>query len=121
MTEAHPKPHKMNSTRLIVRITVGSVLAILLVLALIDRNAKTSASNTTTTWLKELDAATEDNRDLLHSELSPFVVGSPEITGEPSAGRVVYAWNGIFRSYRTTVTCVGDRIPVVERVEGPES
>ena len=110
-----------SSVRLIVRITVGLVLAILLVLALMDRKAKSNATTTTTKWLDVLQTATNETKEIPHSELSQYIVGKPEITGEAVEGRVVYTWNGIFRSYTTTVSCGGNQIPVVERVEGPSS
>lgn len=116
------QPQKKNeTTKWIVRGVAGVILVILVVLALMDRSAKTNASTTTTAWLNMLQAATEEERELHYSELPKHVSGSPKVKGEASSGQVVYSWNGVFRSYATTITCEGGDPPIVVRIEGPGS
>jgi len=113
-------PPKTGSAKTIVRVSVGLILAVLLVLAVMDRSANTSANSTTDAWRKELKAAAGENRQVSPTELTQHVVGEPETSGEPADGLIVYTWNGTFRSYKTTVMCAeqqGDTIIV--DVEGP--
>ena len=118
-TETDTDLQKTNSTRMIVRVSVGLLLAVLLVLALMDRSANTSANSTTDAWREELKTAAGENRPLPPSELSQHVVGNPDITGEPTEGLVVYTWSGTFRSYKTSVMYAGPNNPVVVGIEGP--
>jgi hypothetical protein len=113
-------PPKTGSAKTIVRVSIGLILAVLLVLAVMDRSANTSANSTTDAWRKELHAAAGENRQVSPTELTQHVVGEPETSGEPADGLIVYTWNGTFRSYKTTVMCAeqqGDTIIV--DVEGP--
>ena len=111
---------KNYSTKLIVRVSVGSVLAILLVLAAIDRGTYSRAKSTTDAWLNELKKRqATDEPELKLTDLPQHIIGSPERTGEPSRGSVEYTWTGILRSFKTTVLCGGRQSPVVVSVEGP--
>jgi hypothetical protein len=121
MTKAATEAKKNDGMKRIVRIGVGVVLLIFVVLAFMDRSAKSAATQTTTAWLDALQSATDANRELGPSDLSQHVTGSPETTGEASQGSVVYTWKGTLRSYITTITFDGADQPVVMRIEGPSS
>ena len=119
-TDTDTDLQKTNSTRTIVRVSVGLILAVLLVLAVMDRSANSSATSTTDAWREQLKTAAGENRQLSASELSQYVVGEPEISGEPTEGVVIYTWNGTFRSYKTSVMCADQQDDaVVVGVEGP--
>jgi len=121
MAKTSKKQKKNETAKWIVRAGVGIVLLILIVLAIIDRSAKSDAAITTTKWLNAMQAATDDQKEFPYSDLSQFVTGDPEIRGEASKGQVVYSWHGIFRSYPATITCEDETTPVVVRIEGPGS
>jgi hypothetical protein len=121
MPKTSKKQKKNDTAKWIVRAGVGVVLLVLIALAITDRRSKTNASNTTDAWVNALDAANDDQKELLYSDLSQHVTGSPQITGEASGGQVVYSWNGTVRSYVVTITCEGDTPPVVSQIEGPSS
>lgn len=115
------KTKKDETAKWIVRGAVVVILVTLVVLAFLDRSAKANATTTTTTWLNALQTATDEQKDLFYSDLTQHVSGTPQITGEASRGQVVYSWNGIFRTYATTVTFEGNDPSVVVRIEGPGS
>jgi hypothetical protein len=124
MAKASGKQQKKKTnetTKWITRAGVGVILVTLVVLALMDRNAKIHATRTTTAWLNALQATTDEQHELFYSDLPQHVSGNPQITGPSSSGQVVYTWDGIFRSYTTSINCEGDAAPVVVRIEGPGS
>ena len=53
-----------------------------------DRRSKTNTDKTTDAWLNALQAATDNQHELLYSDLSQHVTGRPEITGAASVGRL---------------------------------
>ena len=118
-TDTDTDLQKTNSTRTIVRVSVGLLLAVLLVLAWRDRSANNDATGTSDAWRNELKTARGENRQLTLSDLSQSIVGNPEISGEPLDGIVVYTWRGTFRSYKTSVMCADQDTPVVVGIEGP--
>lgn len=109
---------KKSPAKLIIRIALGLVLAVVLVLGLLDYRAKSSATKTARAW----QALPQDV--VVESDLEPLIVGSPEVVTTEGNGffqTVNYTWPGILRDYRVEVEVAGlegqDRY--VESVTGP--
>lgn len=92
-----------NKTRdWIIRIVIFGALGVILVLAVLDYQAKTQATETGAAWRGLLSEANEKHAsDLPLEKLKDSMKGSPEIT--ENTGQNVYTWKGPFRSYAITV------------------
>lgn len=105
-------------SRLVIRITVFLLLAIVLALGLMDYRAKSKATKTANAWLGLI----EDG--MWESELEQYVVGNPEIAMYEDGGGLIrsYTWEGVFRNYRIEVAMAAHGRPgnhPVWRINGP--
>jgi len=105
---------------------VFAILAILVVVALQDFQAKQAASSTAEAWRSALRSKSE-NVDLPKSEFSKVAVkGSPIMTSEkagPNSMAAVmvetYVWKGTLRTYTVKVHFGLGKDAPVEQIEGP--
>lgn len=113
---------------LITRIVVFGALALLLVLALLDFNAKKSAQGTADAFRNAIDGNPEG--EILKSQLQPLIQGSPAVSAaDPQAvgSKVVgvtgeaFTWKGILRNYTVYVGYGTGDDPSVENINGPLS
>lgn len=84
MAKTSKQQKKNDTAKWIVRTGVGVVLLVLIASAIMDRRSKTNAGITTGAWFNALQAATDDQKELLYSDQSQQVTGSSEITGGAS-------------------------------------
>lgn len=117
MNEARPQGNKTRDW--IVRIVIFSVLGVILIMAILDYQAKTQATETGIAWRKLLTEANEKGAsDLPLAKLNDSIKGSPEVT--ENQGQNVYTWEGQFRSYAITVHYdVRSAAKAVDEIEGP--
>ncbi len=121
-----PKASKTATRDWIIRGVVFGGLAVLLVLALLDFQAKQAAQTTSDAWRAAVRAKGEDV-ELLKSEFGKIPVqGSPQLVSGPAganpyAARTIdtYTWSGIFRSYSVRVFVGAGSDPPIESVQGP--
>jgi hypothetical protein len=113
---AESKPAGSKTRDWVIRGVIFGVLAVVLVLAFLDYQKKTQATETGVAWRELLSAANED--DLPLEKLEGSIQGSPEVA--ESKGQNVYTWKGQFRSYVITVN-YDDRFAAktVDDIEGP--
>jgi hypothetical protein len=101
MNEGKPAGNKTRDW--IIRSVVFGALGVVLVLAVLDYQAKTQAQDTSDAWDKLLNEANAENAsDVPLEKLKDGMKGSPEVT--ESQGQNVYTWKGPFRKYVVTVT-----------------
>jgi len=91
--------------KLIIRIAIFAILAVVVPLAAMDYRAKSAATKTANAWLgmvAEGDGLSED-------QLEAHVVGSPEIAKNKDERDETwdYTWSGIIRDYRVEVLLRG--------------
>lgn len=114
----HALAHPLLTPKWITRLVLGLVFVVVVVLALMDFQAKRSAKQTADAWLERIESeeAFED------ADLDALMVGDPAIEVqdlEKGYERVTdYTWKGTLRSYRVTVTTVSPG-GAIKRVEGP--
>jgi hypothetical protein len=109
-----------------IRGVVFGALAILLVLALLDFQAKQAAASTADAWRAAMKAKTVD-ADFTKSEFGKIVVhGRPTIvsgragTNQFSARSIdTYTWAGVFRRYEVKVYIGLGSDPTIEAITGP--
>jgi hypothetical protein len=115
------------AVRWAVRVIVAGILIVLLLLALADYRARTTALATGEAFRDAYDSEGELG-DLLKSKLAPLVQGTPqvgpaEISSLTSPGLSVsaerYVWSSPLRTYTVTVGFRKGADPVVEVIEGP--
>lgn len=106
--------------KLIIRIVLGLVLAVVAVLALLDYQAKSKASATAEAWMAQIEETA------MLSDLDQYIEGDPAIKTIPGSAKnieiVQYTWAGIIRSYRVDVTVLPmgkDGEAVISEIEGP--
>lgn len=124
-SETNKAPNK-SPRDMIIRGVVFGGLAILLIVALLDFQAKQAAQSTGDGWRDAVKSKGED-QDVLKSEFSKLSVkGSPQIesreAGENSFAAktlTTYTWQGIFRSYVVKVYFGLGADPPVDAIEGP--
>ena len=105
---------------------VFGVLGILLVLALLDFQAKQAATATAEAWRGALRSKGE-NSDLAKSEFSKIPMrGNPSVTADKAgpnpfgaATIETFVWKGTFRSYTVKVYFGLAKDPPVDQIEGP--
>jgi hypothetical protein len=110
----------------IIRGIVFGGLALLLVLALLDFQAKTAAQKTADAWHAALKSKTEE-QELTKSEFSKIPVqGSPQMVSEQAgpnqfAAKTLetYTWSGTFRKYTVKVFVGMGADPSIESIQGP--
>lgn len=110
----------------IIRGIVFGGLAVLLVLALLDFQAKTAAQTTADAWHAAMKSKTEE-QDLKKSEFSKIPVqGSPQMVSQqagpnPFAAKTIetYTWSGTFRKYTVKVFVGMGADPSIESIQGP--
>lgn len=105
------------------RIALYGVLGVLLVLGLLDYNAKTSAAATAKSWGERLDLEDLDSR-LRKGNHAQYIQGKPTKTESKvtdtfgNSNEVFeYKWSGIIRSYAVRLTFSGGSNPMVIKVE----
>ena len=122
-----PKPPVKSAARdWIIRGIVFGGLAVLLVLALLDFQAKRAAQDAADAWRAAIRSKGEDV-DLTKSEFSKIAVpGSPQVTSaaagpNPFGARTLetYTWKGTFRSYSVRVLVGAGMDPSIESIQGP--
>ena len=114
------------SGKMIGRIVVYSLLAILIVVGLLDYRAKNAAEATGEAWRRAQREVGEDE-DLLQSQLKQYIKGNPSIEsrdadlmdGKGVDSIATYSWSGVIRNYHIYVGLgLGDD-PPVEAFRGP--
>ena len=111
------------SAKLVIRIVVFGVLAIVLVFALLDYRAKSAASATSVAWV---DAVGKNEEVMLRLDLAQHIVGDPKVESKvvPEGTEETYTWPGIFRDYQVIVTLSKSVQPedaIVMSVVGPKT
>ncbi|MBX3444143.1 MAG: hypothetical protein KF774_17200 [Planctomyces sp.] len=113
---------------LITRIVVFGILGVLLILALLDFRKKQGAQTSATKIREHLAAKERTSEDMLKSELTALLTGSPAVSSiSPSSvaalGLAAAAerldWKGPFRTYTIFVGYGAGENPPVEVIEGP--
>jgi len=120
------KPTKNPMMGWIIRGVVFGVLGLLLILALLDFQAKQAATGTATTWREAIEKKDETS-DLHKSEFEKIPVkGSPSMTSAKAEANSyaaitvnTYTWKGTLRSYVVKVYIGMGSDPSIEHVEGP--
>lgn len=110
----------------IIRGVVFGILGVLLVLALLEFQAKTAATGIAQSWRDALKAK-DEKEDLRKSEFDKIPLkGSPTVTtakAEQNSYAAVsvntYVWKGAFRTYTVKVYIGLGEDPAIEHVEGP--
>lgn len=110
----------------IIRGVIFGGLAILLVVALLDFQAKSAATGAAQAWRDALKAK-DEKQDLRKSEFDRIPVkGSPAVTtarAEQNSYAAVsvttYVWKGTFRTYTVKVFIGLGEDPAIEHIEGP--
>ncbi len=113
---ANSKPAGSKTRDWVIRTVIFGALGVVLVLAVLDYQKKTEATETGVAWRDLLSAANEE--DLPLAQLQDSIQGSPEVA--ESKGQNVYTWKGQFRSYVIKVN-FDARFPAktVDDIEGP--
>ena len=84
------------STTIVIRVVVFGALAVLLVLAFLDYQAK----NAKTRSFEKLSDAISEREQLLVSEVDNMLEGNPSVEGDPATdSEVIYTWK-VLRSYK---------------------
>ena len=122
-----PKQKNKGGTgKLIGRISLYSVLAILLVVGVWEFRVKNAASATGHAWRTALKQ-TPEHEDFLQSQLDQYIKGIPttetRTPGEKDEALVVsvvrYSWNGIIRTYEIDVEMARGKDRSIETITGP--
>ena len=110
-----------NAGKLVVRIVIFTALAVALILALIDFNAKNSAVNTAEAWIASLVKADENEGELYQEDLDKLTQGSPSVAENiTGAGQTVknFTWSRILGDdYQVQVTFAKADKPFVTLIE----
>ena len=117
MNEGKPAGNKTRDW--IIRIVIFGALGVVLVLALLDYQAKTQATETGEAWRNLLTESNEGgDSELPLDTLKDSMKGSPEVS--ETKGQNVYTWKGQFREYAITVS-YDARFPEkpITSIEGP--
>lgn len=117
---------KNQMTGWIIRGVVFGVLGVLLVLALLDFQAKQAATGMAATWRDALEKQ-DETTDLRKSEFDKIPVkGNPATTSAKAEANSyaavtvnTYAWKGIFRTYVVKAYIGMGNDPSIEHIEGP--
>lgn len=119
-------PPKNQMTGWIIRGVVFGVLGVLLILALLDFQAKQAATGMAAAWRDAVHKQGETS-DLRKSEFDKIPLkGNPSITSAKADANSyaavtvnTYTWKGTFRSYVVKVYVGMGNDPAIEHVEGP--
>ena len=122
-----PKQKDKGGTgKLIGRIALYSVLAILLVVGVLEFRVKSAASATGEAWRTAMKE-TPEHENFLQSQLDQYIKGSPKTEtrtpGEKDEALVVsvvrYSWTGIIRTYEIDVAMALGTDRPIETITGP--
>ncbi len=110
----------------IIRGVVFGTLGILLIVALLDFQAKQAATKTSAAWRAAMSSV-DEHKDLTKSQFDQVLIqGKPVVTTEkagPNAFAAVsvntYVWNGTFRTYTVKVYFGMGKDATVEEIQGP--
>lgn len=114
------------SGKLIGRIIVYSVLAILIVVGLLDFRIKRQAEATGEAW-REVQGGLKQDEEFLRSQLKQYIQGSPTTVDRDARimdGNAVhhittYRWSGLLRNYDIYVGFGLGNDPAAEAFRGP--
>jgi hypothetical protein len=114
------------SGKLIGRIVVYSLLAILIVVGLLDYRVKSQAAATGKAW-REVQGSLKQDEEFLQSQLKQYIQGAPT-TEERDANMMdgnaidhitTYRWSGLLRNYDIYIGFGLGNDPAVEAIRGP--
>ncbi len=119
-------PPKNQLTGWIIRGVVFGVLGLLLILAVLDFQAKQAATGTAAAWRGAVQKQDETS-DLRKSEFDKIPLqGNPSTTSAKAEANSyaavtvnTYTWKGTFRSYVVKVYVGMGNDPSIEHIEGP--
>jgi hypothetical protein len=133
MSEPQQSPRKKSKAKpesqlvsWISRGVIFGTLGILLILAVMDFQAKQAATGTAEAWRNALRSKTE-NADLTKSEFDKIAVrGRPTVSSEKAGHNAfaavtmdTYVWKGTFNTYTVKVYFGLGTDPPVDQIEGP--
>lgn len=120
------KTSKSSARDWILRAVVFGALAVLLILAFLDFQAKQAATNTADAWRTAMNSKSEEE-DFRKSEFSRIPMqGNPQLASNPAGQNAfaaqtidTYTWSGTFRSYVVKVFVGMGVDPAIESIQGP--